>query len=599
MDWLEAKQKLWKILDISPEFKKVLCARYPTKEKREKINEFLSQKYDANLEEDLKIHSLEWIITRDAVKMMRQIFSHRSANLSKFDFLNYLDVILGFKKANHLVCPSEGFLEEVKHLLLALEGKTKIYPAQKPAFLKYKGRMAAKLRSSDLTQLTKKVSSFTKRYLCGLSESIVQERLQNKKRILDFFHATQSDWDDWKWHIAHIIQSSEVIQKLIELSEEEKKSIELTAKNRIPFGITPYYLSLMDYKKGREKDYAIRAQVIPPLSYIDNVSQKNEQPQGCMDFMREADTSPIDGITRRYPMIVILKPFLTCPQICVYCQRNWQIHSVDSPEALLQPKKLQAALQWIQSEKTVTEVLVTGGDPLMLSDEQIGSILESLASISHIERIRIGTRTFVTMPQRMSDSLVKIISQYHVPGRREILMVTHFEHAYEITPESMQAVQKFRKCGIDVYNQLVYTFYNSRRFEACFLRNKLRLIGVNPYYTFNTKGKEETEEYRVPITRLLQEQKEEARVFPGSVRTDEVVFNVPGMGKNYLRASQHRDLITIFPDGRRMYEFHPWEKKISNVDTYLYTDVSIYDYLQRLVSSGEHPEDYKSIWYYY
>lgn len=178
-------------------------------------------------------------------------------------------------------------------------------------------------------------------------------------------------------------------------------------------------------------------------------------------------------------------------------------------------------------------------------------------------------------------------------------MVTHFEHAYEITPEAMQAVQKFRMCGMNVYNQLVYTFYNSRKFEACFLRDKLRLIGVDPYYTFNTKGKEETQDYRVPIPRLLQEQKEEARLFPGSVRTDEVVFNVPGMGKNYLRATQHHDMITILPDGRRMYEFHPWEKKISNVDTYLYTDVSIYDYLQRLESSGENLEDYKTIWYYY
>ncbi len=599
MDWTEAKQKLEKILDISPECKKILCTRYPTKEKREKLHDFLNQKYDSNFEDTLKIHSLEWIITRDGVKIARQIFSERSAKLSKFDLLGYVESILGLKKTNHFFPPSEGFLEEIRHILLSLEGKTRIYPNQKPAFLKYKGRMAARLRSSDLSQLTRRVSYYTKRYICGLSENVVEERLQNKKRILDFFQATQTEWEDWNWHISHIVKTPESIQALIELSEEERKGLNLVAKDRIPFGITPYYLSLMDYKKGREKDYAIRAQVIPPLSYIENVSHRSTQPQGCMDFMREADTSPVDGVTRRYPMIAILKPFLTCPQICVYCQRNWQIQNVDSPEALLHPKKLQAALQWIESEKAITEVLVTGGDPLMLQDEQIGDILEKLSRISHVQRIRIGTRTFVTLPQRMTDSLVKTISQYHVPGKREVVMVTHFEHAYEITPEAMQAVQKFRMCGMNVYNQLVYTFYNSRKFEACFLRDKLRLIGVDPYYTFNTKGKEETQDYRVPIPRLLQEQKEEARLFPGSVRTDEVVFNVPGMGKNYLRATQHHDMITILPDGRRMYEFHPWEKKISNVDTYLYTDVSIYDYLQRLESSGENLEDYKTIWYYY
>jgi lysine 2,3-aminomutase len=180
-----------------------------------------------------------------------------------------------------------------------------------------------------------------------------------------------------------------------------------------------------------------------------------------------------------------------------------------------------------------------------------------------------------------------------------LILVTHFENSYEITPESLAAVQKFRRCGMDVYNQLVYTFYNSRRFEAVALRQKLRLIGVTPYYTFNTKGKEETQRYRVPIARLLQEQHEEARLMPGTVRTDEIVFNVPRLGKNYLRASQHHDVISILPTGQRVFEFHPWEKKLSLVDTYVYTDVSIHDYLQRLKTVGEKRSDYQTIWYYY
>ncbi|MBW1775380.1 MAG: KamA family radical SAM protein, partial [Deltaproteobacteria bacterium] len=225
--------------------------------------------------------------------------------------------------------------------------------------------------------------------------------------------------------------------------------------------------------------------------------------------------------------------------------------------------------------------------------------LSRLSRIRHIQRIRIGTRTLVTLPQRIDESLVRTINRFHIPGKREILLITHFEHPYEITPQSMEAVQKFRRYGIEVYNQLVYTFYNSRKFEAAALRLKLRLIGVTPYYTFNTKGKAETNEYRVPIPRLLQEQKEEARLLPGSARTDEIVFNVPGLGKNYLRAVQHRDVISILPDGRRVYEFHPWEKQLSLADTYLYTDVSIYDYLKRLKAAGEDPSQYKTVWYYY
>ena len=103
----------------------------------------------------------------------------------------------------------------------------------------------------------------------------------------------------------------------------------------------------------------------------------------------------------------------------------------------------------------------------------------------------------------------------------------------------------------------------------------------------------------MPIARLLQEQREEARLMPGTVRTDEIVFNVPRLGKNYLRAAQNHDVITILPDGRRVYEFHPWEKNLSLVDTYLHTDVSIYDYMERLREAGEDLHNYRTIWYYY
>jgi lysine 2,3-aminomutase len=177
--------------------------------------------------------------------------------------------------------------------------------------------------------------------------------------------------------------------------------------------------------------------------------------------------------------------------------------------------------------------------------------------------------------------------------------VTHFEHCYEVTPQAMEAVQKFRRRGMSVYNQAVFTVENSRRFELAALRRVLRLIGVDPYYTFNTKGKEETRNYRVPLARLQQEVKEEARLYPGLLRTDEPVYNVPRLGKNYLRAEQHHTLLTIMPDGSRVYEFHPWEKKLAMVDTYVDRDVPIYDYLQELRRRGEDPEDYRTIYYYF
>jgi lysine 2,3-aminomutase len=318
-----------------------------------------------------------------------------------------------------------------------------------------------------------------------------------------------------------------------------------------------------------------------------------------MDFMGEHDTSPADLITRRYPEVLIIKPYNSCAQLCVYCQRNWEIEGVLDRKAICSKSKIEAAIDWIKQHRTIRDVLITGGDPMVLSDTRLNHILSELASIAHVLRIRIGTRIPVVLPFRITDGFISMLAKYVEVGRREICFVTHFEHAYEVTPEAAQAVTKLRKIGVSVYNQQVFTFETSRRFESVALRRSLRLIGVDPYYTFITKGKEETDYYRVPIARILQERKEEVRLFPGLDRTDEPVFNVPRLGKNHLRSWQDHRLVMILPDGRRVYEFHPWEKFITPIPPYNYIDVSIYAYLERLKKRGEDINEYRTIWYYY
>jgi len=386
---------------------------------------------------------------------------------------------------------------------------------------------------------------------------------------------------------------------LISLTKEEAKAIDIAVNNHIPFGITPYYAHLMDQKPNRKDDHAVRAQVIPPLFYAEEMAKKKREREHSFDFMMEHDTSPIDLVVRRYPKIAIFKPYNTCSQICVYCQRNWEIDEVLSPTALAPQEKINAAIKWFKDNPEISEVLITGGDAFIMSGKMIDSIMAEFAKMDHIKRIRLGTRTPVVLPQRVTDELIGTLKKYHKPGKREVCVVTHFEHVYEISPESVEAVQKIRRAGMSVYNQLVFTIENSRRFEAVATRRLLKSIGVDLYYTFVTKGKEETREYRVPIARLLQEQKEEARLVPGMERTDEVVYNMPRLGKNYLRAWQHHDVIMISKDGSRVVEFHPWEKNISLVDTYLATEPPIYDYLQKLKARGEKRSDYQSIWYYF
>jgi len=355
----------------------------------------------------------------------------------------------------------------------------------------------------------------------------------------------------------------------------------------------------MDNRPGSNDDHAVRAQVFPDRNYVEQMCAHRGERERAFDFMLERDTSPVELITRRYAPIVIFKPYNTCPQICMYCQRNWEIDNVLDPHALAGKEGIDRAIGWLRSHAAVTEVLVTGGDPLVLGTNKLRELLGKIAGIRHIQRIRIGSRTPVTLPMRITDALVDALAFFRIPGRREVAFVTHVEHAYEVTPQMVEAVERLRRRGISVYNQMVFTFENSRRYEAALLRRVLRLAGVDPYYTFNMKGKEETERFRVPMARLLQEQKEEARLLSGLDRTDEAVYNVPRLGKNYLRAVQHRDLIGILPDGRRVYEFHPWEKKMMLQETFASPDVAILPYLQKLEAGGEDPRDYESIWYYF
>jgi lysine 2,3-aminomutase len=161
------------------------------------------------------------------------------------------------------------------------------------------------------------------------------------------------------------------------------------------------------------------------------------------------------------------------------------------------------------------------------------------------------------MPQRITDDLIDVFSRFHEPGTRELCIVTHFEHPTEVTPDSLEAIKKIKKVGVSMYNQQVFTYYNSKKYESCLLRKVLKKSGIDPYYTFNTKGKDETIDYRIPIARIEQERKEEARFLPGLVRTDEPVFNVPRLGKSHLRAWQDHEVIMVLQDGKRMYRFYP------------------------------------------
>ncbi len=504
---------------------------------------------------------------------------------------------LAQKKPGALDRVSHAFLCEYIAFFYGITGKAGKHLKSQDLFQMKDGREAAIIRSDQLDEYAATIRKYYRRYKTGFSRTISRKRETLKKEILSFFNGSDDDWQDYIWHYRHIIKDIKTLSALVTLEKDELEGLQAAEQNNIPFEITPYYLSLFNKEGRADFDRQIRAQVIPSLRYCQGVAESRKQGID-MDFMGEKSTSPIDGITRRYPEIVILKPYNSCPQICVYCQRNWEIKSMDD-DVQMSREKVKEAIAWINAHDTIAEVLITGGDPLTLSNEYLDWLIGEIAAIKHVERIRIGTRVPVTVPFRINEGFIDILNKYHQWGKREIAIVTHFEHPSEVTHDVQKAVERLKKAGINVYNQQVFTYYNSRKFETCLLRRVLKVSGIDPYYSFSSKGKEETIDFRVPIARIEQERSEEARLQPGLMRTDEPVFNLPKLGKSNLRAWQDHEVIMILPDGRRVYRFYSWEVRLVTALDYLYTDVPIYEYLKRLDADGENINDYSTIWYYF
>jgi lysine 2,3-aminomutase len=602
--WLPSKLFTKQISDLINDLRKadsviykILLDSRSLQDTREEILTYLNIKewkyFDLLSPEGMvSINIIERNNAKECIRVFRNIIRTENEILTGFSALQVLrNAVQSRNDAAGNV--THAFLCEIVSLILGINGKGLSFLST------YKENNIQEIFPNHENFLDNRAAVMNqafKRFYKGTDPVLVLRQESQMSSILEYCGGIESDWKDYRWHLKNIFSTKNAIASVVHLDPNEIAGLELAEQEHIPVQITPYYLSLFNPDGRDESDRAIRAQVLPTVSYCKTVAS-NRLHHTDMDYMGEHFTSPIEGITRRYPEIVILKLFDSCPQICVYCQRNWEIR--DIYHAAFNESKFNLAIKWIENQQEIKEVLVTGGDPLTMGNTRIGNIVDRLAEIDHVERIRIASRTLVTMPHRIDEGLLKILQAYHVPGKLEIAFMTHVEHSTELTPAVIEAATKIKKCGISIYNQQVFTYYNSRKFETAFLRRNLRLCGIDPYYTFNTKGKEETSDFRVPIARLSQERKEEARLQPGLVRTDEPVFHVPRIGKSHLRSWQDHEPIMILADGRRVYRFYPWESRLTLSKDYLYTDVSIFDYLKRLHLDGEDVDQYRTIWYYF
>ncbi|MDZ7820863.1 MAG: hypothetical protein U5N26_03060 [Candidatus Marinimicrobia bacterium] len=216
---------------------------------------------------------------------------------------------------------------EFLYLLRGVYGKSFLHQKQSVSSDEINPESSGRILDGFSEDMSARFKTFRK----GSDPECVNNQQKQKARILKYFSATEADWKDYRWHLRHIIKDIKTLSDLVKLEKDEIRGIRDAEKYGIPFQITPHYLTLFN-KDGRDRhDRIVRAQVIPGSRYCLNVN-RNRTENIDMDFMGEKENSPVPAITRRYPNIVILKPFDSCPQICVYCQRNWEVKDLQETQ---------------------------------------------------------------------------------------------------------------------------------------------------------------------------------------------------------------------------------------------------------------------------
>ncbi|WP_343101339.1 lysine 2,3-aminomutase [Romboutsia sp. MSSM.1001216sp_RTP31141st1_G3_RTP31141_220114] len=294
-------------------------------------------------------------------------------------------------------------------------------------------------------------------------------------------------WNDWTWQVKNRITTVEELKKYIPLTESEEEGVKECLKT-LRMSITPYYLSLIDPTNANDP---IRKQAIPVASEL-KVSDADLD-----DPLHEDGDSPVPGLTHRYPDRALLLITDQCAMYCRHCTRRRFAGQNDGAQPV---DRIDKAIEYIRNTPVIRDVLLSGGDALLMSDERLEYIISKLREIPHVEIIRIGSRTPVVMPQRITDDLVNMLKKYH-----PVWLNTHFNHPNEITKESIEACKKMADAGIPLGNQSVLL----RGVNDCMhvmkkLVNDLVKIRVRPYYIYQCDLSNGIEHFRTPVSKGIE-----------------------------------------------------------------------------------------------
>lgn len=371
--------------------------------------------------------------------------------------------------------------------------------------------------------------------------SVIEDIKVRKRRILDVLRGTEKDWNDWHWQLANRIHDVDTLAKLIDLEEQDLADISRVGRH-YRWAASPYYLSLADFS---DRFGPIKLQAIPLIAEL-------KVPGGVLDPMFEEFTNPAGAITRRYPDRLTIYASNICANYCRHCQRKRLIGQKDRHTSW---DEITQSIAYIRDNPEIRDVLITGGDPLTRSDADIERIVSAIRSIKHVEMIRIGSRTPVTMPQRITTELVRMLKRYH-----PLYLNTQFNHPREITPESAKACQMLADAGIPLGNQMVLlNGINDRCSIVKALNQELLKIRVRPYYIFHAKQVKGTIHFVTSVDKGI-EIMEFLRGYTSGLAIPTYIINAPhGHGKtpiypNYI-LSRGPDFITIRTWENRVFRY--------------------------------------------
>ena len=362
------------------------------------------------------------------------------------------------------------------------------------------------------------------------------------KRAPVYADVPDEKWNNWRWQLSNRINTVEEFEKVLHLTDSERKA--LSAPNLFRVDITPYFISLID---PQDPDDPIRKQVVPTAAEMVPFTSMME------DSLAEDRHSPVPGLVHRYPDRVLMLVTTQCASYCRYCTRS---RMVGDPSATFSRAEFELQLDYLQRTPQVRDVLLSGGDPLVLAPKILEEILGRLREIPHIEIVRIGSRVPVFLPMRVTDELCDMLQKFH-----PLWMNIHINHPNEISAELAQACDKLTRAGIPLGNQSVLLAgVNDNVHIQRQLVQALVRIRVRPYYLYQCDLVEGAGHFRTPIAKGI-EIMEGLRGHTSGYAVHQYIIDAPGGGgkipvsPNYLLSmSDHKIILRNYEGYITTYE---------------------------------------------